>query len=85
MAFQPQYQDQHHALGANGGAFVNQPGVPGLPITFTTGQFAGDTIRVELKELQKADSGRKFVFLVYDPLMFSCTDTRQRILPGMLK
>ncbi|KAL9711991.1 hypothetical protein Ac2012v2_005066 [Leucoagaricus gongylophorus] len=57
MAFQPQYQDWHHRLGTKEGAFLNQPG---LPITFTTGQFAGSTIRVELKELQKANSGRKY-------------------------
>ncbi|KAF5355205.1 hypothetical protein D9756_005415 [Leucocoprinus leucothites] len=65
MAFQPQYQDQHHALGANGGAFVNQPG---LPITFITGQFEGNTIRVELEELQKADSGRKYAKVDRRPL-----------------
>ncbi|KXN85322.1 hypothetical protein AN958_11422 [Leucoagaricus sp. SymC.cos] len=65
MAFQPQYQDQHHPLGTNGGAFVNHPG---QPITFTTGQFAGDTIRVELRELQKADSGRKYAKVDRRPL-----------------
>jgi len=59
MAFQTQYQDRYHRLGAKEGASLSQPG---LPITFTTGQFAGNTIRVELKELQKANSGRKFVF-----------------------
>ncbi|OSX65901.1 hypothetical protein POSPLADRAFT_1133298 [Postia placenta MAD-698-R-SB12] len=30
------------------------------PINFTTGPFAGWTVRVELKELQKADMGRKY-------------------------
>lgn len=79
MAFQPQYQDWHHRLGTKEGAFLNQPG---LPITFTTGQFAGSTIRVELKELQKANSGRKFVFLVPEP---SCFDIRPRLSLGMLR
>lgn len=58
MSFQPQYQDQHHMPGTNEGAFITRPG---QPITFSTGQFAGETVRVELQELQKADSGRKFV------------------------
>lgn len=31
----------------------------GLPIHFSTGQFAGQTIRAELDEIQKADLGRK--------------------------
>lgn len=31
------------------------------PISFTTGPFAGWTVRGELKELQKADMGRKYV------------------------
>lgn len=31
----------------------------GDPVMFETGQFAGRTIRVELSELQKAESGRK--------------------------
>lgn len=44
--------------GTNEGAFITRPG---QPITFSTGQFAGETVRVELQELQKADSGRKFV------------------------
>lgn len=34
----------------------------GLPVHFVTGQFAGQTIRAELEELQKADLGRKCVF-----------------------
>ncbi|EMD37762.1 hypothetical protein CERSUDRAFT_94755 [Gelatoporia subvermispora B] len=36
------------------------PSAPDEPITFATGQFAGQTIRAELEELQKADLGRKF-------------------------
>ncbi len=47
--------------GADGGAFVTQPG---RPIRFLTGQFEGRTIRVELEELQKAESGRKLVYLI---------------------
>ena len=31
----------------------------GEPVTFSSGQFAGRTIRFELQELQKAESGRK--------------------------
>jgi hypothetical protein len=33
----------------------------GHPIHFSTGQFAGQTVRTELIEVQKADLGRKFV------------------------
>jgi hypothetical protein len=29
------------------------------PILFSTGQFAGQTIRAELREVQQADLGRK--------------------------
>ncbi|KAH9931952.1 velvet factor-domain-containing protein [Fomitopsis serialis] len=32
----------------------------GRPITFIAGHFAGKTLRVQLVELQKADTGRKF-------------------------
>ena len=31
----------------------------GDPVSFASGQFAGRTIRCELQELQKAESGRK--------------------------
>ena len=31
----------------------------GEPVSFVSGQFAGRTIRFELQELQKAESGRK--------------------------
>ncbi|KAF9526593.1 hypothetical protein CPB83DRAFT_857440 [Crepidotus variabilis] len=31
-------------------------------VSFTAGQFAGRTLRFQLEELQKADSGRKKVF-----------------------
>jgi hypothetical protein len=31
----------------------------GQPIQFDTGEFAGQTIRAELQEIQKADLGRK--------------------------
>ncbi|KAJ8700880.1 hypothetical protein PTI98_003860 [Pleurotus ostreatus] len=33
----------------------------GEPIHFSTGQFAGQVVRAELKEIQKADLGRKWV------------------------
>lgn len=62
MAAQPHYQDQHQLLGADEGAFVTQPG---RPVSFLTGQFEGRTIRVELEELQKAESGRKLVHLLF--------------------
>ncbi|KAF9451986.1 hypothetical protein P691DRAFT_287496 [Macrolepiota fuliginosa MF-IS2] len=65
MASQPQYQDQHHMPGADEGAFITQPG---QPITFSTGQFAGHTIRVELRELQKAEAGRKYAKVDRRPL-----------------
>lgn len=34
----------------------------GRAVHFSTGQFAGQTIRMELKEIQKADLGRKSVW-----------------------
>jgi hypothetical protein len=33
----------------------------GRAVQFSTGQFAGQTIRMELQEIQKADLGRKSV------------------------
>lgn len=71
MAAQPHYQDQHQLLGADEGAFVTQPG---RPVSFLTGQFEGRTIRVELEELQKAESGRKLVHLFSGsrPTMLTC-------------
>lgn len=38
----------------------------GQPIHFTSGQFAGRTIRAELHEQQKADLGRKSVYFFFD-------------------
>ena len=38
---------------------VQERPVIGDPVSFASGQFAGRTIRVELQELQKAESGRK--------------------------
>ena len=35
----------------------------GRAVQFSTGQFAGQTIRMELQEIQKADLGRKSVYL----------------------
>ena len=35
----------------------------GRAVQFSTGQFAGQTIRMELQEIQKADLGRKSVNL----------------------
>ncbi|PPQ93803.1 hypothetical protein CVT25_013512 [Psilocybe cyanescens] len=40
----------------------------GDPMTFAMGQFAGRTIRVELEELQKAESGRKYAKVDRRPL-----------------
>ncbi|KAF8161217.1 velvet factor-domain-containing protein [Crassisporium funariophilum] len=40
----------------------------GHPMPFTSGQFTGRTIRVELQELQKADSGRKYAKVDRRPL-----------------
>ena len=37
----------------------------GVPILFASGQFAGRKIRFELQELQKAESGRKKVQLLF--------------------
>jgi len=36
--------------------------------TFTAGQFVGRTLRVELEELQKAESGRKYAKVDRRPL-----------------
>jgi hypothetical protein len=33
----------------------------GRPIVFATGQFTGRAIRAELREIQQADLGRKYV------------------------
>jgi hypothetical protein len=33
----------------------------GQPILFASGQFTGQTIRAELREIQQADLGRKYV------------------------
>jgi hypothetical protein len=47
--------DNHH----------NQPhgtDLIGRAVQFSTGQFAGQTIRMELQEIQKADLGRKSVW-----------------------
>lgn len=38
---------------------VQERPVTGHPVSFASGQFAGRTIRFELQELQKAESGRK--------------------------
>ncbi|KAF4620624.1 hypothetical protein D9613_000789 [Agrocybe pediades] len=40
----------------------------GDPVTFVSGQFAGRTIRLELEEIQKADSGRKYAKVDRRPL-----------------
>ncbi|KAF9045547.1 velvet factor, partial [Panaeolus papilionaceus] len=40
----------------------------GQPIRFTTGQFAGCTIRMVLQEIQKADLGRKYARVDRRPL-----------------
>jgi hypothetical protein len=34
----------------------------GQPITFSSGLFAGRTVRAELREIQKAAAGRKYVW-----------------------
>ena len=36
-------------------------GLIGQPIRFVSGQFAGQTVRAQLDEIQKADLGRKYV------------------------
>ncbi|KDQ32730.1 hypothetical protein PLEOSDRAFT_1060469 [Pleurotus ostreatus PC15] len=40
----------------------------GEPIHFSTGQFAGQVVRAELKEIQKADLGRKYARVDRRPL-----------------
>ncbi|EKM81081.1 hypothetical protein AGABI1DRAFT_56409 [Agaricus bisporus var. burnettii JB137-S8] len=65
MSIPPEYQDPQHTSGPDEGAFAVQPG---QPISFATGQFAGQVIRVELQEIQKADSGRKYARVDRRPL-----------------
>ncbi|KAK7062823.1 hypothetical protein VNI00_000318 [Paramarasmius palmivorus] len=43
-------------------------GLIGQPIPFVTGQFAGNTIRAELVEIQKANLGRKYARVDRRPL-----------------
>ncbi|KAI0763493.1 velvet factor-domain-containing protein [Trametes elegans] len=40
---------------------VQAADAPGAPVSFTSGFFAGRTLRVELEEIQKADLGRKYL------------------------
>ncbi|KAF8897066.1 velvet factor-domain-containing protein [Gymnopilus junonius] len=60
----------HHRQTAGTDYPMNAPQAPniGNPVTFETGQFAGRTIRVELSELQKAQSGRKYAKVDRRPL-----------------
>lgn len=48
-----------HTAGTDYPRTAPRPLNVGDPVTFETGQFTGRTIRVELSELQKAESGRK--------------------------
>jgi len=47
-----------HTDGNAGG--YHQPTAIGQPIYFVAGQFAGQTVRAELRELQSAELGRKY-------------------------
>ena len=47
---------------SSGLSHVQESPAIGDPVSFASGQFAGRTIRFELQELQKAESGRKYVF-----------------------
>lgn len=48
-----------HQRQIAGPSHVQEGPVIGDPVSFASGQFAGRTIRFELQELQKAESGRK--------------------------
>ena len=55
-------QDSHQPHGTD---------LIGRPILFASGQFAGQAVRAELRELQQANLGRKYVLcspLIGDPL-----------------
>ena len=59
--------NSHHGQISGSNDFLEPTSPPvypptiGEPITFSSGNFAGRTLRFELKELQKAESGRKQV------------------------
>ncbi|CAA7259065.1 unnamed protein product [Cyclocybe aegerita] len=50
------------------GLGTQAPTAIGEPVTFSSGQFTGRTLRVELQELQKAESGRKYAKVDRRPL-----------------
>ncbi|ESK92276.1 hypothetical protein Moror_4674 [Moniliophthora roreri MCA 2997] len=55
-------------LGNNHGPSRSHAGLIGQPIPFVVGQFAGNTIRAELFEIQKANLGRKYARVDRRPL-----------------
>ncbi|TFK44832.1 velvet factor-domain-containing protein [Crucibulum laeve] len=59
--------DHRQTTGADDG-FLPQTHAIGQPMYFVSGQFAGHTIRGELQELQKAESGRKYARVDRRPL-----------------
>lgn len=57
--YQNQPQTLDHHMGDSEQARRPAVSYIGHPIHFITGQFAGQTVRTELVEVQKADLGRK--------------------------
>jgi len=60
----PASPTEFHQSASNHNIHHHQPhgtDLIGRAVHFSTGQFAGQTIRMELQEIQKADLGRKSV------------------------
>ncbi|KAF9269478.1 hypothetical protein L218DRAFT_953092 [Marasmius fiardii PR-910] len=80
-------QNHQHSPSSHAGYIIGQP------IPFVSGQFAGNTVRAELVEIQKADLGRKYARVDRRPLdpppvvalrLFHVTepDSEERELPN---
>ena len=63
--FPEEYQPTGLSELPSGAQDIHQPhstDLIGRPILFASGQFAGQAVRAELREIQQADLGRKCVF-----------------------
>lgn len=63
--FQEEYQPTGLSEPTSSVQGIHQPhstDLIGRPILFASGQFAGQAVRAELREIQQADLGRKYVF-----------------------
>ena len=59
--FQLASNHDNHRHQPHGTTTAQTTDLIGRAVHFSTGQFAGQTIRMELQEIQKADLGRKSV------------------------